>query len=545
MEPYNQLKPQELQDGLKRKASRSALTDYDRRNIRRRFTSYPSSQSALRSWYEQQPGGRILSQGQISTILSHKYTYLDSTNIKPKDLAARRHYKGDYPDLEAALFEWQQRMQKKNAVITQEILKAKAKEIWERLPQYNEVDSPKWSNGWIDGFKKRFKIKEYIRHGEASSADINNPQAISQMEELRALCATYDPCNIFNMDETGLFWKLTPNRTLATQAVSGGKKSKDRITVAFTVNADGSEKLEPWVIGKSKNPRCFKHLNRNLLRVTYRYNKSKWMTGIICEEYLQWLDNRMQGRKVLLLMDNFSGHELGVQLVGGLEGLQNVRIAWLPANTTSFWQPLDQGIIASFKLHYRRQWVAYYLRQLDVDKDPNKTISLLKAIQWTRVSWAEYVTPSTVERCFWKSTITIKPANIDPISLIIEADERALLQAEINATGLIDTLTVDEFLDIQEERVEDEEEDILDSVVQMYGNSQAKEESDNEGDIEVIEVSINDAIQALETLRLYEMQQEKGSTLTLQLLDRMGREFIATKARLTTQKLISSFFVRN
>jgi hypothetical protein len=38
------------------------------------------------------------------------------------------------------------------------------------------------------------------------------------------------------------------------------------------------------------------------------------MTGLIMEEYLRWLDNKMraEGRKVLLLLDNFSGHELGV-----------------------------------------------------------------------------------------------------------------------------------------------------------------------------------------------------------------------------------------
>jgi hypothetical protein len=44
---------------------------------------------------------------------------------------------------------------------------------------------------------------------------------------------------------------------------------------------------------------------------------------------------RGERRKVLLLMDNFSGHELAVQLVGSLQGLSNVRIAWLPPNTTS------------------------------------------------------------------------------------------------------------------------------------------------------------------------------------------------------------------
>jgi hypothetical protein len=89
---------------------------------------------------------------------------------------------------------------------------------------------------------------------------------------------------------------------------------------------------------------------------------------------------RVEGRKVLLLLDNFSGHELGVQLVGGLEGLDNVQIEWLPANTTSYWQPLDQGIIAGFKLQYRAQWVTYMLRQYEANKDPNQTVNLLKAI---------------------------------------------------------------------------------------------------------------------------------------------------------------------
>jgi hypothetical protein len=83
----------------------------------------------------------------------------------------------------------------------------------------------------------------------------------------------------------------------------------------------------------------------------------------------------------LLLLDNFSGHELGVQLVGRKKGLANVQIEWLPPNTTSYWQPLDQGIIASFKLQYRRQWISYMVRQYENNKDPNKTVNLLKAIQ--------------------------------------------------------------------------------------------------------------------------------------------------------------------
>jgi hypothetical protein len=97
------------------------------------------------------------------------------------------------------------------------------------------------------------------------------------------------------------------------------------------------------------------------------------------EEYLRLLDNKIRGRSFFYSTSSLA-HELGVQLVGGLDGLHHVRIRWLPANTTSHWQPLDQGVIASFKVQYRRQWITYMLRQYEVGKDPNKTVALLKAV---------------------------------------------------------------------------------------------------------------------------------------------------------------------
>jgi hypothetical protein len=269
------------------------------------------------------------------------------------------------------------------------------------LPQYSGKDQTKWSNGWLEGFKRWFKIKEYVQHGKAGSAATNDPGNILQMEEVQQLCRKYELRDILNMDETGLNWKRTPDHTLATKSHSRTKKSKDRITIMLTSNAYGSEKLKPLVIGKSENPRCFARVNRENLRIIYPFNKSKWMTGLICEEYLRWLNTKMrsEGRKVLLLMDNFSGHELAVQLVGGKTGLPNVRIEWLPLNTTSEWQPMDQGIIVSFKLQYRRQWITFMIREYERDKDPQKIANLLKAIQWTRIAWEQSVTPTTIKKC--------------------------------------------------------------------------------------------------------------------------------------------------
>ena len=225
---------------------RHTLTDGARQRIRKQYKEHPGQQSTLIAWYLQQSGFK-LEQSQISRILSSKYDYLDTLDTR-KDkgrLEHKRSSKGDWPELEAALFEWQQRMQNKKAVITGEILKGQAVKLWDNLPQYQGLEAPKFSNGWLEGFKTRFKIKEYIQHGEASSVAVNNSTSIESMQHIRDLAAQYGPENTYNMDETGLFWKLVPERTLATEAGSGGKKSKDRITITLTSNTDSSKKFLP------------------------------------------------------------------------------------------------------------------------------------------------------------------------------------------------------------------------------------------------------------------------------------------------------------
>ena len=71
-------------------------------------------------------------------------------------------------------------------------------------------------------------------------------------------CEGYATKDIFNCDETGLFYRTLPTRSLV---VKGGKQAKDRITVLLCASVSG-EKLQPLVIGKSRNPRSFKGYQR-------------------------------------------------------------------------------------------------------------------------------------------------------------------------------------------------------------------------------------------------------------------------------------------
>ena len=237
------------------------------------------------------------------------------------------------------------------------------------------MELPQFSNVWLEGFKKRHGIKQRIRHGEAASLD--DTAVTEQILGVQTATRAYNPCDIYNCDETGLFWKATPDRGLTTQQYSGTKKHKDRITVYFCCNADGTDKLPLWIIGKAANPRSFGNakINFNALNCIYKSNSKAWMISDLMVEWLRWFERHIGNRKVLLLIDDFSAHKVAVEIIKQHRPFQNILVAWLPPNSTSKTQPLDQGIIASFKAQYRKRWLFYMLDELDRNTQPLKTVN--------------------------------------------------------------------------------------------------------------------------------------------------------------------------
>ncbi|KIN94147.1 hypothetical protein M404DRAFT_169052 [Pisolithus tinctorius Marx 270] len=153
----------------------------------------------------------------------------------------------------------------------------------------NDLGVPKeeqlQGDGWILKFKKAYNIKEYHRHGEAASVDLTAVEA--ERACLQKVLAKYAPRDHFNFDKTGLFAFAPPDCGLAMQQMSGKKNDKFRINVGVACNADGSEKLPLLLIGKYKNPRCFKKTSPQSHGLYYCHNKKAWMTKEIFEEYGQ------------------------------------------------------------------------------------------------------------------------------------------------------------------------------------------------------------------------------------------------------------------
>ena len=115
------------------------------------------------------------------------------------------------------------------------------------------------------------------------------------------------------------------------------------------------------------------------------------------------LDSRMRkiNKNIILFLDNFGGHKVDFNFT-------NMKLAFYPANCTSLLQPLDQGIIKSFKSKYRTRMLKQILSRVDLQESV-EDINVYLALELIASSWKE-ITVETIRNCFalagQKNTIT-------------------------------------------------------------------------------------------------------------------------------------------
>lgn len=242
---------------------------------------------------------------------------------------------GKFDDLEKILLEWFHEARSSNLPINGNILTEKAHEIARKL----NLGDFTGSCGWLDRFKTRHGIIYRKICGESES--VNEEDVTTWATTiLPDLLKDYAPEDVYNADELGLFFKLMPDKSLVykNETCHGGKLSKERLTVLTCANSTGTDKLKLLVIGKSRNPRCFK--NVKTFPCAYVPQHRAWMTAEIFKNWVTEIDKNFgkQKRKVILFIDNCPAHPKEIPT-------DNVKIVFLPPNATSRLQPLDQGVI--------------------------------------------------------------------------------------------------------------------------------------------------------------------------------------------------------
>ena len=161
------------------------------------------------------------------------------------------------------------------------------------------------SEGWFHRWKNRENIVWIKPLGEQGDADSDGASEWLK-EYWPNLSSQYKAEDGYNADETALYYRALPETTylFKSEKSVGFKIAKDRITVLVCVSMSG-QKSRLLVIGKSRNPRCFKNVKN--LPVDYFSNTTAWMTSTILEEWLITWD-RALNRDILLLIDNCPAH---------------------------------------------------------------------------------------------------------------------------------------------------------------------------------------------------------------------------------------------
>ena len=126
----------------------------------------------------------------------------------------------------------------------------------------------------------------------------------------------------------------------------------------------------------------------------------------------------------------------------------NVKLAFLPKNSTSRSQPIDAGIIKAWKVKTKRKILRYICSQVDSNNKASeivKSVHLLQAIQWGKQSWDE-VDQETVQKCFKK--VGLSPDEVDMEEGIddpFEGEDMMSLEELCAKLGTTETVTAQEF----------------------------------------------------------------------------------------------------
>jgi hypothetical protein len=143
-------------------------------------------------------------ESTVSDILK-KSDYFLSLNPNQFTANSYRERSTKYPEIEQSLALWIDQAASDNCTLSGHIVISKAKVF----AQHFQINDFKGSNGWFDRFKRRYNISEHVRCGEANSAPL---EELSQYRDnLKNLLSQWNLDDVYNCDETALYWKLEPS----------------------------------------------------------------------------------------------------------------------------------------------------------------------------------------------------------------------------------------------------------------------------------------------------------------------------------------------
>lgn len=466
-----------------------------------------------------------LSKQTVNSILKNKDVAekCDSGEIQEKRFRMR---KAAHPDVESALLMWLRDARARGIPVNGLLLRSRAEQLAVILG-HGDVT---FSEGWLSRFKARHGVVFSAMCGERDSV---NESVVSdwQTNRLPALLAKYEDRNIFNADESGLVYKARPSKTytFSGEKCHGGKCSKERLSVLFCCNMDGSEKVRLLLIGKSKRPRALRHMQS--LSIDWEANKKAWMTKDLFNAWLLKFDRGMakQKRKVLLFLDNCSSHMQP-------PSLEATELAYFPPNATSALQPIDQGVVHSVKVAYRTRLTERLL--FDMQRKRETKIDVKFPVEVLPAVWAQ-LKSDVIRNCFRQAGFC--RANDAPSTAPQDPCVPSVwpqIQEAFGAEDFADFVSFDDGIVDSEQLTDDE----IAALVKNSSDPLLEDDSSEETEAPV-KLSSSQAMDYIEALKGYFLQQQGDCSAEVLQLTEMQHKVTASSLAGAKQALITQYIL--
>lgn len=167
--------------------------------------------------------GVTATQGTISNILKRFADLLGPANSDAA-LRSKRQRAVSYLLVDTALAKWITEYQG-TVNISGDLIQEKAASFMKSLhPAIKDDDAPAFSIGWLQKIKNRHGIRMHRRLGESGYVDI---EALEEsLPGIRSRLDQYSVADIYNLDETGLFYRLQADSSISTHQLEGQKQKK-------------------------------------------------------------------------------------------------------------------------------------------------------------------------------------------------------------------------------------------------------------------------------------------------------------------------------
>ena len=261
------------------------------------------------------------------------------------------------------------------------------------------------------------------------------------------------------------------------------------------------------------------------------------MTSDIFKSFLLELDTKMriQGRKILLLLDNCLAHTLAVKQIQ----LMNITIHFISPNLTSVLQPCDLGIIRAFKAHYKRLLLLKAEKSFSSEKEMN--ITMKNAINLSAKAW-NHVSANTIANCWGKAGFMNTVAKD-------ESDNECEIELSYLMNAMFSIDNVEEYLYSEENAILEITTEEITNIILCESNAKALKGNENKEDEDGLEenenISLETGIQALKYsikyLQQNEIAEENELLIIKNILKRTKDEKNAPRCKLVQSSLTNYF----